>query len=132
MIDENYEDKVLDEFSIPHIVFSQDTIQQKKMLAWHISSLSGEEVLLASSLSFSYEGVIAGLTVSQIEYFAKNAPENYKKELANSFLNEARMNEVFEIAKMMDDDLGNGVKRNQERIKNVYQYIYDNLVVFQF
>jgi hypothetical protein len=42
------------------------------------------------------------------------------------------MKEVFEIVKMMDDDMGNGVTQNQKRIKDVRQYVLDNLVVFQF
>jgi hypothetical protein len=132
MIKENYWDKILDEFSIPHVAFPQDTIQQKKLFAWHVSSLKGEDLLLASVFSFSYSGMIAGITISQIEYFAKNAPRKYKIELANSFLAEYRMKEVFEIGKMMDEDLGSGVAQNQKRVKRIYQYVLDNWDVFQF
>lgn len=132
MVDENYEDNVLNRFVLPHIAFSQDTIQQKKALAWHTSALKGEELLLGSAFAFSYEGLIAGITSEQIEYFAKHAPENFKKELANSILTEYRMKAVFEIAKMMDDDLGDGVMQNQKRIKSVYRYILDNWTVFNF
>ncbi|NTW26907.1 MAG: hypothetical protein HGA36_01140 [Candidatus Moranbacteria bacterium] len=132
MIDENIEDRVMDEFSIPHIAFPQDTIQQKKALARRISTLKCEELLLASTMAFSYEGIIAGITIEQIEYFAKNAPINFKKELIKSILTEYRMKEVFEIAKSMDDDLGEGIMQNQNRIKKVIQYIQDNGAVFQF
>jgi hypothetical protein len=131
-MNEDFESNILGKLSIPHAFFPQDTISQKKALAWHTASLSGEEVLLASSFAFSYEGIIAGLTVSQIEYFSKNAPISFKKELINSILNEDVMKEVFEIVKMMDDDMGNGVTQNQKRIKDVRQYVLDNLVVFQF
>lgn len=132
MIDEFYEENILDEFSIPHIAFPQNTIQQKKILAWRVASLKNEEVLLASVQAFSYEGFIAGITVSQIEYFAKNAPKNYKIELTNSIIKNYRMKEIFEIAKMMDEDMGEGISQNQKRVKNVYQYIIDNWAVFQF
>lgn len=132
MIDEYIEEKVLDEFTIPHIVFSQDTIQQKKTLARRISTLNGEELLLASIIAFSYGSIIAGITTDQIEYFAKNAPINFKKELARSILTDYRMKEVFEIAKMMDDDMGEGVMQNQKRMQDVQRYISDNWAVFQF
>ena len=132
MIDENYEDRMLDEFVIPHIVFPQETIQQKKALARRVTSLKSEELLFASAMAFSYEGIIAGITTEQIEYFAKNAPINFRKELANSINTEYRMKEVFEIAKMMDEDLGEGIVQNQKRIKSVYRYISDNWAVFQF
>lgn len=125
-------DNVLEKIIIPHIVFLQDTIQQKRTLAWHISSLKGEEILLASAMAFSYESIIAGINAEQIEYFAKNAPINFKKELAKSFVTEYRMKEVFEIAKLMDEDLGEGIQQNQKRIESVSQYVKDNWIVFQF
>lgn len=131
-MNENIEIDILEKFSLPHIFFPQNTIQQKEMLAWHVASLSGEEILLASSFAFSYEGFLAGLTMSQIEYFAKNAPVNYKRELINSINKEYKIKEVMEIAKMMDDDLGGGARRNQDRVMNVRQYVYNNQEVFQF
>jgi hypothetical protein len=132
MIDENYEDKVLDDYVIPQVAFPQDTIAQKKALARRIASLKNEELLFASAVAFSYEGFIAGITTEQIEYFAKNAPINFKKELAKSIQTEYRTKAVFEIAKLMDEDLGEGATQNQKRVKNVYQYIKDNWAVFQF
>jgi len=113
MIDENIEDRIFDEFTIPHIAFPQDTIQQKKALARHIALLKKEELLFASAMAFSYESVIAGITAEQMEYFTKNAPKNYKQEIAKSIMAEYRMKEVFEIAKAMDEDLGEGVVQNQ-------------------
>jgi hypothetical protein len=121
----------LDEFVIPYVAFPQDTIQQKKTLAWRIVSLKGEELLLASTMALSYEGFIAGITAEQIEYFTKNAPINFKKELAKSIQTEYRMKAVFEIAKLMDEDMGEGTTQNQKRVKNVYRYILDNWAVFQ-
>lgn len=128
----NFASDILGKLSTPHVFFPQDTIIQKKALAWHITSLSGEEILLASSFAFSYDSVIAGLTVSQIEHFAKYAPENYRKKLASFFINEVMIQEAFEIAKMMDEDMGAGVTRNQKRIEDVRRYVMDNWIVFQF
>jgi hypothetical protein len=129
---EDYELDVLGKMVIPHVVFSQDTISQKKMLAMYVATSKANELLIASSFAFSYEGFIAGITIEQIEYFAKYAPVNYKQELANSIISEYRTKEVFEIAKMMDEDLGEGITQNQKRIKSVYRYISDNWAVFQF
>ncbi len=131
MIEDNYEDKVLDEFVIPHIAFPQDTIAQKKALAWHIASLKSEELLFASAIAFSYSSIIAGITAEQIEYFAKNASKNHKQELVKSIVTDYRMKEVFEIVKMMDEDMGEGISQNRKRIESLYQYILDNREVFQ-
>ena len=132
MIDENLEEVILDELSIPHIAFPQDTIQQKKALARHIFFLKEEELLFASSFSFSYTSIIAGITLKHIEYFAKNASMNYKNELYNSFVSQYKVKEVFEIAKAMDEDSGEEITQNQDRIRNVIKYISDNRAVFQF
>lgn len=132
MLSNFLETEIIEKLSLPHIVFAQGSLAQKVKLAWHVYSLSPAELLLASCFSFSYPAIVAGITVESIEYFAKNAPAEFKKELAKTFLAEYRMKEVFEITKMMDDDLGNGIKQNQERIKKVYQYIVDNWAVFQF
>jgi hypothetical protein len=125
-------DKLFDQLTLPYIYYTQDTIGQKTILARYIGTLSGDILLIPSSYLLSYSAVIAGLTQIQIEYIAKNAPVNYKKELANSMTMDYRMKEVFEIAKAMDEDLGDGVEQNQKRIKSVQQYILDNWVVFQF
>jgi len=129
---ENIEDDILTKFSLPHIFFSQDTIEQKKMFAWHIASLSGEEVLLPSSSAFSYEGLIAGLTAAQIEYFAKNAPAIYKKELLNAISQNYKLQEILKIVASMDEDVRMGNTENQNRIKNVIRYIRDNKEAFEF
>lgn len=132
MDNENKWDRVLDEFVIPHVTFPQDTVQQKKKIAWHITLLHKEELLFASASAFSYEGIIAGITIEQIEYFVKNASINQKKELAKVILNKDISKAVYAIGKMMDEDLGDGVIQNQKRIKNVYRYIIDNWIAFQF
>jgi len=38
----------------------------------------------------------------------------------------------FEIAKSMDEDLGKNTTQNQDRIKNLIQYIKDNRGAFEF
>jgi hypothetical protein len=42
------------------------------------------------------------------------------------------VNGVFEIAKAMDEDLGRGATQNQDRVRNVIQYIKDNRIAFEF
>ena len=124
-------DNILNKLSIPHAYFPQENIGQKKTLARHIFSLKNEYILLPTYFAFSYTSIIAGLSEKHIEYVAKNAPVEYKKELATTILNKYKMKEVFEIAKAMDEDLGENLNQNQQRIKRVYQYICDNWSVFQ-
>ena len=83
-------------------------------------------------IAFSYAAIVAGLTEKQVEYVAKNAPKDYKIELAKSISNEYKMQEVMKIAKIMDDDMGDGITQNQKRIKAIHQYVLDNWTVFQF
>lgn len=125
-------DKIFEQFCIPYVYYAQKTIGQEVMLARYIFNIAGEDLLIPSYYIFSYNAVIAGLNEKHIEYIAKNAPADYKKELAIAILNEYKRKEVFEIAKMMDEDLGDGIVQNQKRIKNVYQYVSDNWAVFQF
>lgn len=131
-MNEDIENDILLKFSLPHIFFSQDTVQHKKIFAWHVASLSGEEVLLTTSFGFSYSGFIAGLTVAQIEYIAKNAPYIYKKELMDAIGRDYVIKEVMEIVKLMDEDVREGNTTNQIRFKNVIRYIKDNIEVFKF
>lgn len=132
MISDNMESEILEKYAIPQIHFPQENLIQKKMLARHFATLNGEEALFSSASVFSYEAILAGITSQQIEHVAKHAPINYKKELANSMRTEHRMKEVFEIAKLMDEDLGEGIFQNQQRVRSVQQYVLDNWAVFQF
>ena len=122
----------MEQFVLPYIFLPQVSIEQKKALAWHINSLTGEELLLPSIFLFSYSGIIAGLTIEHIEYILKNAPKDYKIELLKWFQNNYFMKDVLKIAKMMDEDLGENVTQNQNRIKKNFRFVSDNLEVFQF
>lgn len=126
------QDKIFEQVIAPYVYYAQETISQRATLARYILNLEEESLLIPSSYIFSYAAIIAGLSEQQIEYVAKNAPRDYKVELVKSTLNEYKTKEVFEIAKIMDEDLGEGIMQNQKRIKNVYQYISDNWMVFQF
>jgi hypothetical protein len=126
------QDKIFEQLTVPYVYYAQESIGQKKMLAIYISSLDSEILLIPSAYIFSYDAVIAGLTEKQIEYISKNAPREYKNELVKTVQNEYKMKEVFEIVKMMDEDLGDGNIQNQKRIKSVYRYILDNWAVLQF
>ncbi len=132
MTNEDIELDILEKYTLPYVHFPQDTLEQKKMLAWHVSRLTAKEMLLASPSAFSYEGIVAGITLEQIAYFAKNAPKNYKKELAGAVAKKYKAEEIFQIARMMDEDLGEAATQNQKRIKSVFQYVSDNWSVFNF
>lgn len=131
MISENYEDELREKLALPHVVFVSDTPEKAALLAWHTLSLANEEILLMTPFAFTYGGILAGLSLQAIEYIAKNAPDKYKKELIEAINKDYIQREVFEIAKEMDDDLGNSYK-NQQRIKSVLQYISDNKSAFIF
>lgn len=125
-------DDITNKISIPHAYFSQETIGEKKMLAWHIFHSDNEAILLPTFFAFSYSAFIAGLTEKQVEYIAKNAPTDYKKELLNAISQNYKLQEVIEIAKEMDEDVRMGKTENQNRVKNVIRYIRDNKEAFQF
>jgi hypothetical protein len=131
MISENYEDELREKLALPHVFFANETPEKAAILAWHVLSLSNEEVLLMTPFAFTYGGVLAGLKLEHIEHIAKNAPDKYKKELIEAINKDYIQREMIEIAKEMDDDLGNSNK-NQIRIKSVLQYISDNKSVFIF
>lgn len=124
-------DKIFEQLTIPYIYFPQQTLGQKAVLARYVLNLKGEILLISSSFVFSYSAILAGLTESHVEYIAKNAPIDYKRELLNAISQEHKLNEIFNIVKAMDGDMGNGNMDNQTRIKRVMQYVMDNKFVFE-
>lgn len=127
-----FEDDVIEKLTIPYIFFPQNNLEQKKNLAIYIYNLDSELLLIPSRFAFSYPAFLSGLSEKHIEYFAKNAPVDYKKELFSSIQKEYIVKEMIEIAKVMDKDLGDNINKNQSRIKNNIQYIKDNRIVFEF
>lgn len=125
-------DDILNKLSIPHAYFPQETIEEKKKLAWHIFHSDNEAILLPTFFAFSYSAVIAGLSAKHIEFVAKNAPADYKKELLNAISQKYKLQEIIEIAKSMDEDMQSASVENQNRIKNVIRYIKDNREAFEF
>lgn len=128
----NEELEYWDKFSSPFLAYIESVLIEKKRVSYDIFSRKPEELLLVDSFGFGIDSIFAGLTEIQIEYFAKKAPMQHKKELISIFGDESMMRGVWEIAKAMDDDNGDGSNKNQERIKRVIQYIKDNIVIFQF
>lgn len=116
----------------PHFSYVIGTLTEKKRVARLVLSRPENELLFIDKSGFCVDAVFAGISEKHIEYFAKHAPVEYKKEIATIFKYEEMKNDVWEIAKSMDDDEDNSLTRNQERIKRVAQYIQDNRVVFQF
>jgi hypothetical protein len=129
---ENYLDDFFEKTTIPFIYFSQDKIESKKQLAIYVHRLESSLLLIPTSWMFSFPAVIAGLSFEKVNYVASKAPDAYKKELLETVKTEYKIKEIFEIAKSMDDDLGDQIKQNQERVKNVIQYVKDNQIAFEF
>lgn len=125
-------DDALNRLSAPHIYFPQDNLLQKSILAAHITKLSNELLLISSSFAFHSPSILAGLDEEKIQYIAKNAPAGYKKELMDSMRQSFTVKEIFEICKEMDRQSGEQTTPNQDRIKNVIQYIKDNRAAFEF
>ena len=126
------QEKILEQFIVPYIHFPHKTEGQKIMLAQYISNLDVKSLLIPSCYIFSYSPIVAGLTEKHVEYVAKNAPAVYKTELLNAVSQDYKLQEIFNIAKLMDDDLGNNSTENQMRIRNIVQYIKDNKTIFEF
>lgn len=125
-------DNILERLTIPYIFFPQELLGEKIRLSKYIHNLEDELLLIPAPSLFSYPSVIAGMSENQIEYIAKNGPSDYKNELLKSIEQKFKIKNIFEIAKAMDDDLKNGVVKNQERVNNVIQYIKDNKIAFEF
>lgn len=128
----------LEEFDItmgiqsPHLLYKKIDPIVKKNTAYNILSRKAEEVLLISETGFCEEDVLAGLSEGQIEYIAKYGPREYKENIINTFSNENSVSEIKEVVGLMDEDADKGINPNQQRMKNVRRYIYDNRTVFQF
>jgi hypothetical protein len=132
MLNEHFKELIQDRLALPHIFFPQDSLAQKKNMAKYINSLPNELIVLPTSFAFSYCAFIAGISEKQIEYIAKNAPKEYKKELFDAFFKGYKVKEIYEIAKAMDEDLPGDSIMNQQRIKKLIQYLKDNLIAFEF
>lgn len=116
----------------PHYSYLDDSISNKKKVSYLISSKNINEILLVDSYGFLFDSIFAGITEKQIEYIAENAPKDYKDNILKLLRDQEMMRGGFEIAKAMDEDLGREATQNQDRVRNVIQYIKDNKTAFEF
>ena len=129
---------LLEEFDIvreiqsPHLIHEKLSSLAKREIAYSILHRKPEEILLINSPAFYIAAVFAGLSTKQIEYITKNAPYDYKEELSNLLLGQSTVKAIFEITESMDEDLGENITQNQERVRDVIQYIRDNRTAFEF
>lgn len=123
---------VINEIQSPHLMHKNFSFVVKQKIAYSILSRKANEILLLNGTGFSEGAVFAGLSEKHIEYIAIHAPREYKEELISLIKKDHKRDEIGEIAKAMDEDLGGGSVRHQTRVKNVIQYIKDNQVVFEF
>jgi hypothetical protein len=126
------ETDIVGNFHTPHIRTTEINMPSKKRVARNILTKKEEDILLVNSVAFFGASVFSGISVKNIEYLAKNAPEDYKKNILKVLHDKKMMEEIFQIAKAMDEDLENNATQNQERVRNVVQYISDNRIVFEF
>ena len=116
----------------PHFSYVLNSVANRKTVASSMLQRDEGVILLADSDGFLIDSVFAGLSGKHIEHIAKNAPRDYKNNILKILQDQEMMRGVFEIAKAMDDDLGRGTTQNQDRVKNVIQYIKDNRIAFEF
>ena len=124
--------EVIDHLQHPHLFFIGKPEIKKNVSSEILSDYKDKEILIIDPYGFSTDSVFSGLTEKHIEYIAKNAPQDYKINILKILKDQETMQSVFEIVKSMDTDLGNNSTQNQERIKNVIQYINDNQIAFEF
>jgi len=125
---EEYE--ILESIETPHLSYVLDTLMDRKKTARNVLNRKTEDVLLIDKTGFYIDSIFAGLSEKSIEYFAKHAPMEYKKNLMEIFRDKDMLDSMWETVKSMDDDEGSGTISNQDRIKKVIQYIRDNQIVF--
>lgn len=116
----------------PHLSYIIGTIQERRSASYSVLQRNKNNILLIDGSGFLIDSVFAGLTEKHIEYIALNGPQKYKENLLKILQDQEMMKGVFEIVKDMDTNLGGNVAQNQERIKNVIQYIKDNRIAFEF
>lgn len=116
----------------PHFSYIESSLVNRKEVSSSILRRDEGDILIIESFGFLIDSVFAGISEKQIEQIAKYGPSNYKRNILKIMQDKEMMKGVSEIVKAMDDDLGNKVTQNQERIKNVIQYIKDNRIAFEF
>jgi len=116
----------------PHLSYISSIVENRKKVAYLVLQKKEDEILLVDRSGFLIDSVFAGLTEKHIEYIAKKAPKEYKIRILQILSDKQMMNGVFEVVRSMDGDLGHNITKNEDRIRNVIQYIKDNIQVFQF
>ncbi len=128
----------LEEFDVqrkiemPHLLHKANSLIAKKNIAYVVLAKKEDEILLISPSGFGEASVATGLNEKDIEYFARRASREHKENLYSLIANELLIKNIWDIAKAMDEDFAEGSKNNQQRVKNVLRYIYDNQLVFHF
>jgi hypothetical protein len=124
--------KIREGLKEPHFSYIESKLLNRTKVAFSILQRKEADILLVDSYGFSIDSVFAGLSEKNIEYIAKNGPKNYKNNILKILGDQGMLKGVFEIAQAMDEDMNGDTTRNQERVRNVIQYIEDNKIAFQF
>ena len=127
---EDYLNDFFEKMTIPFVYFPQNNILSKKQLAIHTATLDNN-LLLSTSWLFSFPATLSGLDYDQVVYIAEHAPAVYKKQLLETTKTTYKIREALEISKALDESNGSGTQ-NQDRLKNIIQYVKDNSIAFEF
>lgn len=126
------ETTLIDHIEHPYLLSFYD-LEAKKNVSIQINKdYIDQDILLIDFYGFQIDSVFAGITEKQIELIARKAPQDYKENLLRVIRNVTTLDEVSKISKALDEDLRENVTQNQQRVRNVIQYIKDNQAVFQF
>jgi len=127
----------LEEFDIsrklqfPHTFQCKD-LTQKASAATNILHKNTDELLLITPRGFSVDFIVAGLSFEQIEFLARKAPKEYKEEIFQFLTDESNIADILNIEKFLDENTAETTQLNQDRIRNILQYIKDNRIAFEF
>lgn len=113
----------------PHFIYPIKNLRQKALLANYISTISSQRALLLEVFSLEEPAILAGLTQKQIEYIAKQGILEQKKALFDGFNNPQKLQEILEIAKVMDEKSSNA-QENTQKIYQIVQYFKNNKIIF--
>jgi hypothetical protein len=123
---------IIENLKEPHLSYVIGTVVERKRVAYLVLQKDEKDILLIDSSGFLIDSVFAGLSEKNAEHLAKKGPRKYKESLIRILRDQEMMQGVFEIVKALDEDLGSNIAQNQDRIKNIIQYIKDNRVAFEF
>lgn len=122
---------ITNNFQVPHLMYHPIDSTSKKRVAANIFGRSNEAILLITPEGLGRSSVFAGLTQNHLEHIALHAPVEHKAEIFKLLDNSAEIEDILNIAKGLDEDMGGNTTKNLDRVKKNIQYVRNNKVVFE-